>query len=812
MPEVAMATLVQDARYGLRLLRKNLGFTTVAVLALAIGIAANTAIFSVVHATLLAPLPFPEPDQLVMVWSRIRNNRNGVAAGDFVEWQRQSTAFQSLNAWTGRSLNVATDEQPERVQARALTPGWLSMVGYEFDLGRNFIEDEGIPGRDAVVILTNRYWRQRFSADRDIVGRSIRIDGKPTTVVGVLAAGPADRLQDMAFVPLAFTPEQLNHDFHWILVMGRLKPDVTIEQANANMVAVTQRLAEQFPASNTGWSASVEPLQNNFLSANTITGLWLLLGAVGFVLLIACANVANLLLARGASRQRELAVRGALGASRSAIVRQFLTESVLLATMGGVVGVALAAGLLRVIMSLMPEYTLPSEADVRLSLPVLAFTVLASALSGILFGSAPAWQGTRTNINAALKDTGRSVVGGRHRLQRALVVVEFGLALTLLAGGGLALNGLVGISRVDLGFRAEQLLTFQLPVPRGRLNGAEEVNAFYNDLLGRMQATPGAVAVSISTGMPVRGTGFGMPFSLAGKPVADRSQRQGAGFNMVSPDYFKTFGIPITRGRVFTEHDRPGSPPVAIVNQTFVNRFLQDVDPLAQRIVVEQLIPGETRLGPPIEWQIVGVYGDVKNAGPRNDGFPEIDVPFAQSPWPGTVAAVRAVGDPLALTQSLAKVVRSMDTDLPLAQVLTMDELVHRSFANDRFNTVLFGSFALVALILAAVGIYGVMSFVVSQRTHEIGLRMALGAGRGQVLRQVLRQGMTTAILGTVLGSVGAYYVGRAMQGLVFGTGGVSWITFTAVAMTLVSTALIACLIPATRAAFVDPLIALREE
>jgi putative ABC transport system permease protein len=320
------------------------------------------------------------------------------------------------------------------------------------------------------------------------------------------------------------------------------------------------------------------------------------------------------------------------------------------------------------------------------------------------------------------------------------------------------------------------------------------------------------VSASISTGMPVQGTSFGMPFSLAGQPVSDPSQRQGAGFNMVSPDFFKTFGITITRGRAFTEQDRAGSPPVAIVNQTFVNQYLKNVDPLTQRIVVEQLIAGETRLGPPLEWQIVGVYGDVRNAGPRNEGFPEIDVPFAQSPWPGTVVAVRTAGDPLALTQTLATVVRSMDSDLPLADVKTMDQLVHESIANDRFNTALFGSFALVALALAAVGIYGVMSFVVAQRTHEIGLRIALGAGRGRVLRHVLREGMTTAILGTILGSIGACFVGRLMQGLVFGTAAVPWTTFVAVAATLIATALIACLIPASRAALVDPIVALREE
>jgi predicted permease len=779
---------------------------------IALGIGATTAIFSVVYATLLAPLPFPEPDQLVMVWSRIQGNRNGVSAGDFVDWRQQSTSFQGLNAWTGRQLNLATSEEPEQIQARAVTPGWLSMVGYDFELGRNFVEAEGTIGQDQVVIFSNRLWKQRFNSDRKIVGQNVRIDGKPYTVVGVLAAGPADRLEDLAWVPLAFTPDQLNHDFHWILVMGRLKPEISIAQANSNMVAVAKHIGELYPKSNNGWSASVEPLKNNFLNGRTITALWLLLAAVGFVLLIACANVANLLLARGTARQRELAIRGALGASRGEIVRQFIVESLLLAGIGGIAGILLAWGLLHAIMALMPPYTLPSEADVRLSVPVLLFSLAICVLSGVLFGSVPAWQGARVNMNDALKESGRAVLGGRNRVQQTLVVLEFALALALLTAGGVAIHGLVGLSRVDLGFRSDHLLVFDLPVPRGRLTEASQVTTFYSQLTERFRGLPGVVSVSVSTGMPVRGTNFGMPFYLASAPVTDRSQRHGAGFNMVGSDYFKNFGIRILRGREFTDQDRAGSERVAIINQTFVNRYLKNVDPLTQRVVVEQLIPGETRLGPAIEWQIVGVYGDVRNAGPRNDGFPEIDVPFLQSPWPSASVAMRTAAEPETLTRAAAGAVASMDPDLPLGDPKAMETIVHESIADDRFNTVLFGGFSGAALLLAAFGIYGVMSFMVAQRTHEIGLRMALGADRSRMLRHVLVQGMRTAIVGTVIGFVGAYFAARAMRTMVFGAGSVNWMTLAMVAGVLLATAFFAIGVPAARAASVDPLVALRQE
>ena len=806
-----MGHVLRDVRFGLRLLWRNPGFTAVAVLALALGIGANTAIFSVVHATLLAPLPFPNPEQIVMVWSRIKGNRNPTAAGDFLDWKAQATVFQGLNAWSGRGVSLAAGDRPDQAQAQLTTPGLVSMMGHRFLLGRDFLPEEGEVGKDKAVVLTHRLWQQRFGGDREIVGHEVRLDGKPHLVVGVLAPGPADRLQTDLYLPLAFSPEQVNHDFHWLLVMGRLKPGVSLEQANANMTAVTKAIAEASPRSNMGWSASVEPLQNNFLSKETITGLWLLLGAVGFVLLIACANVANLLLARGTARLREVAVRSSLGATRRQIFVQFLTESLVLAAIGGVLGIALAAGLLRVILAAMPPYTLPSEADVRLSLPVLVFTLFACALSGVLAGCAPAWQALRANLVETLKESGRSLGGGRHGLRRALVVAEFALALTLLAGGGLAIHSLVKLTNVDLGFARSNLLTFYLPVANGRFAEPDEIDAFYRPLLEKLEAVPGVVSASASTGMPVNGTNFGMAFHFAGKPFSDPSARPGAGFNMVTPSYFRTFGIQIDRGRAFADDDRAGGPPVAIVNQTFVKKYLADADPLAQRLVVEQLIPGVTKLGPPIEWQIVGVYKDVKNGGPRGE-FPEIVVPFSQSPWPGTVIAVRTNVDPAGVNKGLAAAIASVDPDLPMTSVKTMDQLVSQALAGDRWSALLFGTFAALALLLAAVGIYGVMSFVVAQRTHEIGLRMALGARRGQVVRLVLKEGMATALVGAGVGTLGAYLAGRAMQGMWYGVGVMDPVAFGVVATLLLMSAALACLLPAHRAASVDPMAALRQD
>lgn len=802
----------QNLRYGLRILLKTPGFTVVAIITLALGIGANTAIFSVVYTTLIAPLPYPNPDQLVMIWSRVQNGRNVIAAGDFLDWKRQNSVFQDLNAWSGGTFNLATSERPEQVEAQRTTPGFYTMMGVKFAMGRDFSSEEGLPGKDHEVILFNRLWK-RLGARTDIVGQQLRLNGEAYTVIGVMAAGPTDRLSTELVVPLAFKPEQINHNFHWLLAMGRLKPGITMQQAQADMDLVTARLAKDHPESNGGWGASVEPLKDDFLPPDEIRNLWLLLGAVAFVLLIACANVANLLLAKGVTRRTEVAVRASLGATRRRIFSQFLTESLTLSVLGGAVGVLLALGMIKAFVVLMPRYTLPSEADVRISLPVLLFTFAATVFAGILFGCVPAWHAAGVNLNETLKEGGRSgTAAGRHYARRLLVVTEFGLAVTLLAGAGLALHSFFNLTRVDLGIRTDHILTFAFPVPEKRLSDADQIITFYRQMLGKLESIPGVKHASISTGMPIEGAGFGMPFNIAGQPQAAAAARNTSGFGMVTPDYFQTFGIQLVRGRAFSERDTAISPRVAMVNENFVRRFLSGADPLGKRIIIEQLIPGVAKLGPPLEWEIVGVFHNVRGGNLRNDDRADIYVPFEQSPWPRVNFALRTDGDPLTMTKSIASAMNSAEPDVALADVKTMEQIVDEGLVADRFLTTLYGTFAGVALLLATVGIYGVMTFSVAQRTHEIGLRMALGAAREQVLAVIFKEGLVLALLGLAIGMGGAALVGHAMSGMLYGVGSFDFLALVGVALVLFAAAMIACYLPARRATKVDPMVALRYE
>jgi putative ABC transport system permease protein len=807
-----MTSLWQNIRYAVRQLLKSKGFTITAVITLALGIGANTAIFTTVYATIIAPMPYPEPDQLVMVWSKIQTFHNGVSAGDYTDWANQSTAFQYLNAWTGGSFNLATKDQPEYVEGQKTTPGFYKMMGVKFLYGRDFLPEEGKLGKEHVVVLVNKLWK-KLGSDPNIIGKQMKIDGEPYTVVGVMAAGQPDRLDQSLVVPLVFKPEQLNHDFHWLLVMGRLKPGVTIKQAQANMDAVTANIAKAYPKSNQGWGSFVEPLKNDFLPKERIQMLWFLLGAVGFVLLIACVNVANLLLAKGTTRQKEVAVRIALGAKSSAIFVQFLTENLLLALIGGLLGVGVGWLALRGLVAIMPQGTLPSEADLTLNVPILLFSFGVSTLAGLLFGCGPAWHATRVDPGEALKEGGRTgTSAGRRGVRRILVVGEIALALALLTGAGLAIHSFWNLTQVDVGVSTVHIQTFFLPVPEARSKDPVRITAYYRQMLSRIMAVPGVLDASVSTGLPLEGAGFGMPFTIAGAPdIADPSQRPGAAFGMVTPDYFKTFGIQVIRGRSFTDHDIAGSVRVAMVSESFVKKYFPDKDPLQQRLMVEELIPGVTKLGAAVPWQIVGVFHDVKGGGLR-DGRPEIEIPFWQIPWDAATFGVLTAGDPLLMTRSLEDAVHSVDPEIALAEMHTMEEVKSRTLAGDRFTMVLYGSFACVALVLAAVGIYGVMAFTVAQREHEIGLRMALGASRGNVVGPILRECTVLALIGLGLGLIGAYFVGRAMHSTLYGVGSIDLTAVGLVAAVLFSAALLASWIPARRAASVEPMLALRGE
>jgi putative ABC transport system permease protein len=808
-----MTGIIHDLRYAVRQLRKNPGFAAVAIITLGLGIGATTAIYSVLYATLLAPLPYPSPDELVMVWAKHPDgNRNVVSASDYLDWKRQSSAFHDLNAWTGSKVNLSSAQEPEQVSANFATPGLYKMFGVRFLLGRDLLPEESEPGKDHEVILIYKLW-EKLGANRNIVGHQIRINGELYTVIGVIAPGPTDRMAADLVLPLVFKPGQVSRDFHFLLVMGRLKQGTTLAAAQAEMNVITQRVAHDYPQTNKNWGASVEPLKLDFLAPGTRTTLWLLMGAVGFVLLIACVNVANLLMARSTTRQKEIAVRASVGASRWQLFAQLLTESLVLAGLGAAVGIGVGEGLVQLIVSVLPPFTLPSEADVRLSIPVLLFTLAATVASAILFGCAPAWQASGVDPSAAVKEGGRSgTSAGHHRLRRSLVALEFALALTLLAGAGLAIHSFWNLSHVDPGVRTDHALTMDLAIAQDRFHGPEQMVAFYRQLTEKLESIPGVVRASVATGRPLQGVDFGMYFGIPGRIMGELTSRPSSRFAMVTPGYFDTFGIRVVKGRRFTDQDVAGSPRVAMVNEYFAHRYLSGVDPLSQRLSIQQLIPGMTKNGPEVEWQIVGVLHDVRSGELRRDDLPEIDVPFWQSPWPNASLAIRTSGDPAAMTKSLAAALRSISPDLPLANVKTLDQVFDDSLSGDRFPMALYGGFAAVALALAAVGIYGVMAFAVAQRTREIGIRIALGAARNQVLSLVLKDGLRLALIGLALGIVSACFVGRAMRSVLYGVGVIDINALCVVATILLIAAILACYIPARRAAKVDPMAALRYE
>ncbi len=816
-----MTELWRDIRYGLRLLWKSPGFTSVSLLALALGIGVTTAIFSLLYSVLLAPLPYVDSDRLVMVWSHQKGERNETSPSDYLDWQKQSKVFDSLNAWTGEGFTIAAPDWTEQVQGSRVSPGFFDLLfGAKVVLGRHFVADDAQPGNDHVVILNNQFWRERFGGDPRIVGTKLRMSGELYTVLGVAAPSPSDHGDSKMNVPLAFKPDQVGRDNHYLLVMGKLKHGVTLEAANAEMAVIAKQLAQSYPKTNQDLTVTVEPLKDDFLPKDTRLGLWLMMGAVGFVLLIACVNIANLLLAWGMARQKEIAVRASQGATRARIFRQFLIESVSLAMMGGVLGTLLAIAVLRALMSFIPRNQLgiPYEADPQLNVPVLLFTLGATLLCGVLFGCFPAWHAARQNLSDVLKESSRSssTGGGHNRLRRVLVVAEFALAVILVAGAGLILRGFWNLTQVDLGIRRDHVLTFSVPIQRDRTATSAKIRSVYRQLEERIAAVPGVLKVAIAPGLPADGAGR-LHFTISGRPSDESDNKIDKEpqtiFMPVTPGFYQTYGVSLTRGRYLDARDLAGAPRVAMVSESFARQYLPGLDPLTQRVKIAELLPDHNPpFGAPVEWQIVGVFHDIQYQSHPTTGSAEVDVPFDQSPWPYTTIGVRTNGNPTAVTSGIAAAVRSVNPDYPITRVRTMDQVVSESLITDRFTALVFGSFAGLALLLAAIGIHGVMTFSVAQRNHEMGIRIALGADSAQVLKLVVGDGMRAALIGMALGLPGAYLVGKTLKGLLYNVGVLDVRALIGVAVVLLASALVACYIPARRATKIDPLAALRQE
>lgn len=805
-----METLLKDLRYGLRMLVRNPGFTVVSLIALALGIGANAAIFSVVNGVLLRPLPFKEPDRLMM----IRETKVpqfpefSVAPGNFLDWKKQNTVFERLVAFRGSSFNLIGTGDPERLRALNVTEGFFAMLGAQPQLGRDFLAEEDQPGHNNVAILSHGLWQRRFGSDPKILNQAITLSGQSYTVIGVMPATFRFQSPNLdLWTPMAFTADQAKqHGGHYVTAVGQLKPGVTVTQAGAEMSTIARRLAQQYPNSNTGWDVKIVPLLE--YSVNSIRpALLVLLVAVAFVLLIACANVANLLLARAAGRQKEMATRTALGAGRWRIVRQLLTESLLLSVVGGVLGLLLAKWGLDLLLTLAPP-GLPRMSNVSVDGRALAFTAGITLLTGVVFGLVPALQASRPNLNETLKDAGRgSSEGGRRQLVRStLVVLEVASALVLLVGAGLMIKSFWRLQQVDPGFNPGNALTVTVQLPPKKYKEDSQQVIFFQQLLEKVAALPGVQAVGASNVVPLSDNDFVLAFEIDGRPPLPPGASQSTNYYSVSADYFKAMGIPLLKGRLITATDTNNSPHVAVINETMARKMFPDEQAIGKRITFG-------RKEKDTDWyEIVGIVGDVKHYGLDQPTTMQTYEPYTQQTFPDMTLVVRTAGDPTSLSAAIRGEVLNLDKEQPISSIKTLNQLFSTSIAQQQFSMLLLGIFAAVALVLAAVGIYGVLSYAVTQRTHEIGIRMALGAGRGHVLRLVVGKGMLLTVIGVAGGLVAAFGLTRLMASLLFGVTATDTATFASVASVLLVVALLACYIPARRATKVDPLVALRYE
>ncbi len=826
-----MGDLLQDTRYGLRVLRKNPGFTTIAVLTLALGIGANTAIFSVLYGVLLKPLPYSSPDRIVSIWQATPSSgfsQLGMSEPQFLELRTEGQSFDAVGGYLLRRVTMDGHEGSERIVAAIMSAGVLDSLGVQPVVGRAFGAGDEAPGSQRVVILSHALWQRQFGGDSGVLGQTLRLNDNIYTVVGVM---PADfRLPEdfsgaevaQLYLPLRFNIAQLNWGSYYMRPVARLKPGIEPEQAYAEVSTIYARLREAHPAgalTDPAYSLRVQPLHDDMVS-NVRFALWVLVGAVAVVLLIACANVSSLLLARAAARQKEIAVRAALGASRQRLVRQLLTESSLIALLGGGIGVALAAWGLQAIVNLNLS-NVPRLSEVTLNLPVLLFTLGVCFLAAILFGLIPALQTLRIDLNSSLREEGRGVSGNRsrNRIHRVLVVSEVALAVVLVISAGLLLRSFNRMLRIDPGFKVENLLTVSLNLPAARYQDSAQVTAFYNQLIERVGRLPGVISASAASGLPLTDASGDTIFQIEGRAVTqetlppDQSAEGHVYYWQVAPGYFKTMGIALERGRALQDSDNRDGRPVTVINKTLARKFWPTDDPIGKRI---RLSWNTTDLSP---WaEIVGVVSDVPLRRLNEEPLPEAYFSLAQGQqmcnWmaTGMSLVIRTDSDPLMLSDTVRREAQALDSGVPIFAVRTVEQVLSRTVAQPRFNLILLGLFAAVALLLAAVGIYGILANTVRARTHEIGIRLALGASRSDIFRLIVGQGMVLTIAGVALGLGVAFALTRYLESLLFEVKPTDPLTFGGVALLLAGVACLACYLPARRAMQVDPMVALRYE
>jgi putative ABC transport system permease protein len=807
-----MDTLRQDLRYTVRRLCRSPGFAAVAVVTLALGIGANTAIFSVVNGVLLKPLPYADPESLVALFHVSEGERTTMSGPNFWDVSRQSRTLAGAAAIARFRTILTGHGEPVRLDAAEVSGRFFDVLGVQPMLGRGFREDDNQPKQPRIAVLSHGLWQQRFGGQPDVVGRKITLDGVPTEVVGVMPAGFAFPAGRVLWTPLEYTPNfTTGQRSAWYLnVIGRAKPGVAPAEVTAEVETIGKQLAAKYVDANEGVGITAMPLLESMVG-DIRQAVLVLLGAVGFVLLIACVNVANLLLARAAARESEMAVRSALGAGRGRLVRQLLTESVLLGLLGGAVGLLLAVWGIEILVGMQPQ-GIPRLADVGLDRTVLAFTGLLSLVTGLVFGLFPAVQATRTTLAGSLKDAGRGALGTRSgsRLRSALVVAEMALAVILLAGAGLLIRSFTRLTAVNPGFQVEQALTFELSLPDLRYENPPQQVTFFDQLLPRLRSIPGVQAAAGVMALPLSGSSFVLSFVVAGRPPLPPAQQPVMQVRVATAEYFSTLGIPLRRGRLFSADDRAGSTPVVVITEAAAKQHFQGEDPIGKKITLGWgRGPGTPRAG----GEVVGIVGNVKAEGLDETDPPQIYLPYAQWPVQGMAVVLKTALPAASVADAVRREVYAVDPWLPVSNVRTLEEVLARSVSQPRFYMTLLAVFAGVALALAAIGIFGVLSYAVAQRTREIGIRMALGARDRAVVALIVRHALLLAVAGVAVGTFAAWILSKSMMaGLLFGTDPRDPATFSAVALTLTAVALLAAYVPARRATRVDPIVALRAE